>query len=104
MSLKQQDAAVTLADVIDQTTNSMIRTSAKMLKDNAIGVARANQRLVIDVSTLEFAHKTFIETVVGVQEAQQEGIATRKREVLKIQQMRQQKHALLNHDAPSVVH
>lgn len=104
LSLKQQDAAVTLADVIDQTTNSMIRTSAKMLKDNAIGVARANQRLVIDVSTLEFAHKTFIETVVGVQEAQQEGIATRKREVLKIQQMRQQKHALLNHDAPSVVH
>ncbi|WP_019335016.1 toxic anion resistance protein [Pseudomonas syringae] len=104
LSLKQQDAAVTLADEIDEATNAMIRASAKLLKDNAIGVAKSNQRPVIDFSTLEFAQKTLIETVIGIQEAHQEGIAIRKREIPKIQQMRQQNHGLLNLDAPSVVH
>jgi uncharacterized protein YaaN involved in tellurite resistance len=63
LSLKEQEGAVALADIIDKTTNDLLIDNAKLLKQNSIQTAKANQRLSIDISTLHKVQDLLIETV-----------------------------------------
>lgn len=51
--------------------------NAELLHKNSVETAKANQRLVIDISTLEKVQATLISTVEDVIRIQQEGVRSR---------------------------
>lgn len=88
LSLNEQQNAVRLADSIDDATNDFLRRNAELLHKNSVETAKANQRLVIDVSTLEKVQATLISTVEDVIRIQQEGIRSRHEAETKLLTMR----------------
>lgn len=80
LSLNEQKNAVELANTIDNATNEYLRKNADLLHKNSVQTAKANQRLVIDLSTLEYVQKSLISTVEDVIRIHQEG-AKERREV-----------------------
>ncbi len=88
LSLNEQQNAVQLADSIDNATNDFLRRNAELLHKNSVETAKANQRLVIDVSTLEKVQETLIATVEDVIRIQQEGVRSRHEAEAKLVTMR----------------
>lgn len=88
LALNEQQNAVQLTETIDNTTNELLRRNASLLHSNTIATARANQRLVIDVDTLEKVHDALFSTVAETLKIQQEGIAARQQAAVRIQKMR----------------
>lgn len=88
LSLNEQRNAIALANHIDDTTNDLLQKNAELLRQNSVAAAKANQRLVIDVSTLENVQKTLISTVEEVIRIQQEGVRSRQQDAVRIGQMR----------------
>lgn len=89
LALTEQRNAVDLANTIDDTTNDLLKRNAALLHQNSVDTARANQRLVIDVATLEQCQKSLIQTVQDVIRIQKEGIAQRVNAERAIQNMRE---------------
>jgi uncharacterized protein YaaN involved in tellurite resistance len=77
LSLNEQKNAVQLANSIDDATNAFLIENAKLLKDNTISTAKANQRLVINIETLQQVHDSLIETVSEVARINAEGLQQR---------------------------
>ncbi len=77
LSLNEQQSAVKLANSIDDATNAFLLENSRLLKDNTISTARANQRLVIDIQTLQAVHDGLLETMDEVIRINEEG--TRQR-------------------------
>lgn len=88
LSLNEQQNAVRLADSIDNATNDFLRRNAELLHKNSVDTAKANQRLVIDVATLEKVQATLISTVEDVIRIQQEGVRSRHEAETKLLTMR----------------
>ncbi|WP_425953323.1 toxic anion resistance protein [Ralstonia pseudosolanacearum] len=78
LSLNEQKNAVELAGAIDDATNEFAVRQAELLKKNSVATAKANQRLVIDVSTLERVNQTLISTVEEVVKVHQDGQKNRR--------------------------
>ncbi|WP_109441870.1 toxic anion resistance protein [Acinetobacter haemolyticus] len=77
ISLQEQKNSVQLAKAIDDTTNDLLRRNAELLHQNSVDTAKANQRSVIDVETLEHVQNTLINTVNDVIQIQKEGMQKR---------------------------
>ncbi|KGT47760.1 toxic anion resistance protein [Acinetobacter thermotolerans] len=77
ISLHEQKNSVQLANSIDDATNELLRRNADLLHQNSVDTARANQRSVIDVETLEHVQNTLINTVNDVIKIQKEGMQKR---------------------------
>ncbi|WHP06484.1 toxic anion resistance protein [Acinetobacter corruptisaponis] len=77
ISLQEQKNSVQLAKAIDDTTNELLRRNAELLHQNSVDTAKANQRSVIDVETLEHVQNTLIKTVNDVIQIQKEGMQKR---------------------------
>lgn len=77
ISLQEQKNSVQLAKAIDDTTNDLLRRNAELLHQNSVDTAKANQRSVIDVETLEHVQSTLIKTVNDVIQIQKEGMQKR---------------------------
>ena len=77
ISLQEQKNSVQLANTIDDATNELLRRNAELLHDNSVKTAKANQRAVIDVETLEHVQNTLIKTVNDVIQIQKEGMQQR---------------------------
>ena len=88
LSLKEQQNAVALVESIDNATNDFLLQNAELLRKNSVAAAKANQRLVIDVDTLEQAQKILISTVQDVIKVRQEGVQKRKDVVFQLENMR----------------
>lgn len=88
IALNEQQNAVALSKSIDDTTNQLLLDNAKLLRDNSINTAKANQRLVIDVDTLASVQSTLIDTVQEVQNIQRQGIENRKKAEKQIEDLR----------------
>jgi len=88
LGLNEQKNAVELANTIDDATNDLLRRNAELLYRNAVATTRANQRLVIDVDTLQKVQDTLIQTVQEVIQIQKDGVAQRKDAETKIGAMR----------------
>lgn len=88
LALNEQRNAVDLANTIDDTTNELLRRNAKLLHQNAVATAKANQRLVIDVETLQECQALLVQTVGDVIKIQREGVAQRANAEKAIQGMR----------------
>lgn len=78
LTLNEQRNAVQLADSIDNATNDFLRENANLLQQNTVSTAKANQRLVIDVETLQHVQDTLLTTVQEVIKINQEGMAHRR--------------------------
>ena len=84
ISLQEQQNSVQLANTIDDATNAMLRRNAELLHQNSVDTARANQRSVIDVETLEHVQNTLIKTVNDVIQIQKEGMQKREEASVRI--------------------
>lgn len=73
LALNEQKNGVELADTIDDATNEFAVRQAELLKRTSVATARANQRLVMDVSTLDKVNDLLISTVEEVVSIHQEG-------------------------------
>lgn len=73
ISLHEQKNSVQLAHSIDDATNDLLRRNADMLHQNSVETAKANQRSVIDIETLEHVQETLIKAVNDVIQIQKEG-------------------------------
>lgn len=78
IALMEQKKAVELTQKIDDATNDLLKANAELLKQNSISTAKANQRAVVDIETLEHVQRTLIETVEEVQKIKIEGEQKRK--------------------------
>lgn len=78
LSLNEQENSVKLATAIDNTTNELLKRNAELLHTNSVAVAKANQRSVIDVATLEHVQNTLIKTVNEVINIQKQGVQARE--------------------------
>jgi uncharacterized protein YaaN involved in tellurite resistance len=95
LTLNEQRNAVQLATQIDDTTNDLLKRNAQLLHQNSVETAKANQRLVIDVDTLQKVQDQLIQTVDDVIKIQKEGIAHRQAAEKEIQGMRIDLHKRL---------
>ena len=77
ISLQEQRNSVQLANSIDDATNDLLRRNADLLHRNSVDTAKANQRAVIDIETLEHVQNTLINTVNDVIQIQKEGMQKR---------------------------
>lgn len=77
ISLSEQKNSVQLANTIDDATNELLRRNAELLHQNSVDTAKANQRSVIDIETLEHVQNTLIKTVNDVIQIQKEGVQKR---------------------------
>lgn len=79
LSLNEQKNSVQLANTIDDATNEILKRNADLLHTNSISTAKANQRSVISVETLEYVQNTLIKTVDEVIKVQRDGIEQREK-------------------------
>lgn len=77
ISLNEQTNSVQLANTIDDATNDLLKRNADLLHQNSVDTAKANQRSVIDIETLEHVQNTLIKTVNDVIQIQKEGMQKR---------------------------
>lgn len=77
ISLNEQKNSVQLANTIDDATNDLLKRNADLLHQNSVDTAKANQRSVIDIETLEHVQNTLIKTINDVIQIQKEGMQKR---------------------------
>ena len=77
ISLNEQKNSVQLANTIDDATNDLLKRNADLLHQNSVDTAKANQRSVIDIETLEHVQNTLIKTVNDVIQIQKKGMQKR---------------------------
>ncbi len=90
LSLQEQRSAVQLAGTIDDATNAFLKENAQLLKTNTLATAQSNQRMVIDVSTLQEVQNTLLSTVQEVIKINQDGLKQRAGVADQLSQMREQ--------------
>lgn len=88
IALIEQQKAVELTQKIDDTTNDLMRRNADLLKQNSINTARANQRAVVDIETLEHVQQTLISTMEEVEQIQRDGEQSRTEAVTRMEAMK----------------
>ena len=93
ISLSEQKTSVHLANSIDDATTDLLRRNADLLHQNSVDTARANQRSVIDIETLEHVQNTLIKTVNDVIQVQKEGMQKRAEAATRLRALQQN----LNH-------
>jgi uncharacterized protein YaaN involved in tellurite resistance len=90
LSLSEQRNAVHLARSIDDATNAFLKENAQLLKQNTLDTAQSNQRMVIDIATLQDVQNTLLSTVQEVIKINQEGAKQRAGVADQLGQMREQ--------------
>ncbi|WP_049175057.1 toxic anion resistance protein [Acinetobacter ursingii] len=104
ISLQEQKNSVQLAKSIDDATNDLLRRNADLLHQNSVDTAKANQRSVIDIETLEHVQNTLIKTVNDVIQIQKEGMQKRDEAATRLRTLQQNLNQLViesSHDASS---
>lgn len=101
ISLQEQKNSVQLAKAIDDTTNELLRRNAELLHQNSVDTAKANQRSVIDVETLEHVQNTLIKTVNDVIQIQKEGMLKRAEATTRLRALQESlNHLVLENSQP----
>ena len=88
VALHNQKANIEVHRKITDTTNTILKKNAEMLRQNSTDVARENERSVIDIETLRDTTRQLIDTIKEVKQIHEEGAAKRKaaeEEILKIE-------------------
>jgi len=105
LSLNGQRNATELANDIDDANNELLRSNAKMLHQNAVAVQKANQRLVIDISTLKEVQSELFATIDDVMRIRSEGATVLMNAEKEIKDMRDNlRTRLVNRHAEPALH
>lgn len=89
VSLNNQKDAIDAARQISETTNTILKKNAELLKQNSISVAKESERSIVELDTLRKTTQDLIETIKEVKRIHEEGIAKRKtaeEEIVKIEE------------------
>lgn len=73
---------------VTDTTNTILRKNAEMLRQNSVEVAKENERSVVSIETLRESTQQLIETIKEVKQIHEEGAAKRREaeaEIMKIE-------------------
>lgn len=89
LGLNEQKNAIAVADAVDKATNEFLIGNAKLLRQNAVSAASANQRLAIETSTLQAVQDELLRTLQDVIQVQAKGVEVRRQAEKQILQMRQ---------------
>lgn len=73
VSLDEQKKASNFANSVDDATNEFYQANAKLLGENSIAVAKANQRSIIDLESLQVMQTTLISTFEEMKSIEAEG-------------------------------
>lgn len=95
ISLQEQQNSVQLAKNIDDATNELLRKNADLLHQNSVDTAKANQRAVIDIETLEHVQNTLIQTVNDVIQIQKEGVQKREEATARLKTLQENLNQLV---------
>lgn len=76
-ALIEQQEVAKLESMVTDANNDLLNSNAKMLQQNTVNIAKANERGVIDIETLQNVQKTLFDTCEEVLKIQQEGKAKR---------------------------
>lgn len=88
VALNNQNDNILAQRKVTETTNTILRKNAEMLKQNSIAVAEENERSTVSVEVLKETTQQLIETIKEVKRIHEEGSAKRKEaeaEILKIE-------------------
>lgn len=96
IALIEQQKAVELSQRIDDTTNDLMRRNADLLRQNSVNTARANQRSVVDIETLEHVQQILISTMEEVEQIQREGEQSRQQAAGRMEEMKTELMQRLN--------
>jgi len=88
LTLDEQKSAVALADTIDNATNAIMRRNADLLHQNSVATAKSNQRLVVDVETLQHVHDKILLTLTDVRDAHEKGATDRRQAIGELERLR----------------
>lgn len=102
LSLEEQKNSVELANVIDNATNEILKRNATLLHSNSVATAKANQRSIIDVSTLEFVQGQLIKTVTDVIQIQKEGVQKREEATIRLKALQQNYSNMITTDSARI--
>ena len=89
LALRQKENAE-LGNAIDDQTNNFFRKAAELNHNNAIAVAQAGERSVVDIETLEYMQNQLIDSVKQVRQIQETGREERRQASVKINGLRDQ--------------
>lgn len=73
VSLDEQKKAAELEKNVTDFTNDLLVSNSKLMKQNSLEIAKANERGVIDIETLESVQNDLLSTLDEVAQIQQEG-------------------------------
>ena len=104
ISLAEQKNSVQLANAIDDTTNDLLRRNAELLHQNSLDTAKANQRSVIDIDTLEHVQNTLIKTVNDVIDIQKQGMEKRAEASQRLRTLQHNLDELVRDSTPKLDH
>lgn len=77
ISLYRQQEALEMQKKVTDTTNELLTKNSAMLKENSIGVAKENQRGIVELETLRKVHTDLITTLEETVRISEEGHANR---------------------------
>ncbi|MFB2539023.1 MULTISPECIES: toxic anion resistance protein [unclassified Acinetobacter] len=100
LSLNEQQKSVQLAQQIDDATNEILKRNADLLYQNSVNTAKANQRAVIDIQTLEHVQNRLFSTVNDVMQIQQQGMQQRQQAEQQLHGLQQQLNRLVVEQKP----
>lgn len=90
LCLNNQRAALDMLERSDEVTNSMLKRIADDTHTGAVDAAKANQRGVIDIDTLQYVNNLLITTIRDVQNVQAQGVVERAKAEKAMEQLRDQ--------------
>lgn len=92
LALTNQRQVSRSQQLVNDTTNDMIKKNSKMLKENAIRTAKENERGVIDVESLEESQANIKEAIQKTLEIKEQGQAKRQEAKTKLKDLEKQLH------------
>ncbi|MDF2532622.1 MAG: tellurium resistance protein [Clostridia bacterium] len=78
LSIYRQKRALEVQREVTETTNDLLRRNSEMLKESTIGIAKENERGIVDIETLKKVNGDLISTIEETLKIQQEGREKRK--------------------------
>lgn len=78
LSLYRQRRALAVQREVTDTTNDLLRRNSEMLKESSIGIAKENERGIVDIETLKKVNGDLIATIEETLKIQADGREKRK--------------------------
>ena len=78
LGLSRQQSALKMQREVSDTTNTLLKKNAELLKQNTIDVAKESQRGIVEIETLKKVNADLIETIQETIKIQQDGRTARR--------------------------